>query len=92
MLTNTSMVSSSTTDNRMFVYEIKGSHQNDQTSQAASPIRSSDAVFMSVPFDRMSSFMQRMNRLGGTIVAIHSSWDAATQSVESNDNSEAAEE
>lgn len=92
MLTNTSMVSSSTTDNRMFVYEIKGLHQNDRTSQAASPIRSSDAVFMSVPFDRMSSFMQRMNRLGGTIVAIHSSWDAATQSVEeSNDASEAAE-
>lgn len=64
----------------MFVYEISGLNQNDQTVQSVSPIRSSSTVLFPVPFKRMSAFMQRINRLGGTIVAIHSSWETAMKS------------
>ena len=55
---------------RMFRYEVKGLRQNDETDQNAYPIRRSGSVFLTVPYNRMNEEMQRINRMGGTIVNI----------------------
>lgn len=80
MMGQSVIASDSTMDSRMYIYEVEGLSQNDQTCQAASPIRNSGSLLFSVPHSRMSAFMQRMNCLGGKIIAIHSSWDAAMTS------------
>ena len=80
MLGNSSMTADQTMDSRIFIYEVQGLSQNDQTAQSVSPIRSSSTSLFPVPHSRMSAFMQRMNRLGGKIVAIHGSWETAMSS------------
>lgn len=55
---------------RMFRYEVVGLHQNEETDQNGYPIRRSGSVFMTVPYNRMSEEMQRINRMGGRIVNI----------------------
>lgn len=56
--------------NRMFVYEVVGLRQNEQTDQMNYPIRKSGSVFITVPYSRMSQEMQRITRMGGKIVSI----------------------
>jgi phycocyanin-associated, rod len=56
---------------RVFVYEVAGLRESDVTAQDNAVIRHSSTVLMPIPFSRMNEFMQRINRLGGTIVAIH---------------------
>ncbi len=58
-------------DSRVFVYEVAGLRQTDRTEQDKHAIRKSSTVMMPVAFNRMSEFMQQMNRLGGQIVSIH---------------------
>lgn len=60
----------SSVDNRIFVYEVTGLHQNDRTDRQQSPIRSSENQFFQVPFHRMNEEMQRITMLGGSIVNI----------------------
>ncbi|MEB3292742.1 MAG: phycobilisome linker polypeptide [Synechococcales bacterium] len=72
MLGRSILASSTTADNRMFIYEVAGLRQNDQTDQNTCAIRSSSTERIQVPFSRMNEVMQRISRLGGTIVAIHS--------------------
>ncbi|NJM47904.1 MAG: phycobilisome linker polypeptide [Alkalinema sp. RU_4_3] len=60
------------TSDRVFVYEVEGLRQTPETEQAVASIRNSTTMIQ-VPFSRMGDFMQRMNRLGGRIVAIRSS-------------------
>ncbi len=55
---------------RIFVYEVTGLRQNQATDQNGYPIRSSGSVFIKVPYGRMNQEMQRIARLGGTIVSI----------------------
>ncbi|MBE9029194.1 phycobilisome linker polypeptide [filamentous cyanobacterium LEGE 11480] len=86
MLGRSILNSTTSCDNRMFVYEISGLRQSDQTMLNNASIRKSSNTLIPIPFSRMNEFMQRINRLGGQIVAIHSSLEAATQG-----NSEAAE-
>jgi sulfite reductase alpha subunit-like flavoprotein len=59
-----------TTDGRIFVYEVKGLRQNEQTAQASFPVRNSSSTFIQVPYNRMNEEMRRIARLGGTIVSI----------------------
>jgi len=56
--------------NRMFVYEVVGLRQSEQTDQMNYPIRKSGSVFITVPYSRMSQEMQRITRMGGKIVSI----------------------
>ncbi|MGI0494030.1 phycobilisome linker polypeptide [Alkalinema pantanalense CENA528] len=63
--------SGSTSNNRTFVYEVEGLRQSDQTTQNNHEIRTSSTTLIQVPFNRMNEVMQRVNRLGGRIVAIH---------------------
>jgi sulfite reductase alpha subunit-like flavoprotein len=69
--------SSSPSDNRTFVYEVTGLRQNDQTDNNNYAIRNSGTTFISVPYSRMNEVMQRVTRLGGKIVGIHSSMPAS---------------
>jgi phycocyanin-associated, rod len=75
-------------DNRVFVYEVAGLRQSDQTDRDNSVIRKSSTVMMPVAFNRMSEFMQRMNRLGATIVSIHSLNNSAPQQKIANPSEE----
>ena len=69
---STAANSANTTEfgNRMFVYEVVGLRQNRETDKRGYPIRKSGSVFITVPYERMNQEMQRITRLGGTIVSI----------------------
>jgi ferredoxin--NADP+ reductase len=56
--------------NRMFVYEVVGLRQNEETDKMNYPIRQSGSVFITVPYSRMNQEMQRITRMGGKIVSI----------------------
>ncbi len=62
--------SSATADNRIFVYEVEGLHQNEQTDNNSYPVRNSSNMLMQVPYSRMNQEMRRITRLGGKIVNI----------------------
>ncbi|HEY9876521.1 MAG TPA: phycobilisome linker polypeptide [Candidatus Obscuribacterales bacterium] len=55
---------------RVFVYEVVGLRQNEETDKVNYPIRRSGSVFITVPYNRMNQEMQRISRLGGQIVSI----------------------
>ncbi|MBF2065648.1 MAG: phycobilisome linker polypeptide [Calothrix sp. C42_A2020_038] len=56
--------------NRYFRYEVVGLRQNEETDKTDYDIRSSASTFITVPYNRMNSEMQRITRLGGKIVGI----------------------
>ncbi len=68
-------------DNRIFVYEISGMQQNDETNRSDHQIRTSSNTFLQVPLNRMNQTSQRIARLGGKIVSIHP-LDAASPSLQ----------
>lgn len=70
MLGRSILASSSTADNRMFVYEVEGLRKSDPNEQNNYSVRKSSTDLIQVPFNRMNDVMQRINRLGGRIVAI----------------------
>ncbi|MFM2060730.1 MAG: hypothetical protein RLZZ507_400 [Cyanobacteriota bacterium] len=55
---------------RVFVYEVVGLRQNEESDQTNYPIRKSGSVFIRVPYNRMNQEMRRITRLGGKIVSI----------------------
>lgn len=57
-------------NDRIFVYEVEGLHQNPQTENNQYQIRSSSTQLMQVPYSRMNEEMRRITRLGGKIVNI----------------------
>ena len=63
-------VSNTQYGNRLFVYEVEGLRQNDETDKMDYPIRKSGSVFITVPYARMNQEMQRITRMGGRIVSI----------------------
>lgn len=62
--------SSSQADSRLFVYEVEGLRQTDDSEPSSSPIRRSGSIFITVPYSRMNQEMKRISRLGGRIVSI----------------------
>jgi len=60
----------SPSSNRVFVYEVTGLKQNDNNDGNNYSIRSSDSVFVQVPYSRMNEEMCRISRMGGKIVGI----------------------
>lgn len=73
MLGRSALVSASSapSENRVFVYEVEGLRQSDQTDNNRYPVRNSGTVAIQVPYSRMNEEMRRITRLGGKIVAIH---------------------
>lgn len=59
-----------TSENRVFIYEIEGLRQNDQTDGQSYPVRKSSTIQIKVPYSRMNQEMQRLTRLGAKIVNI----------------------
>ncbi len=55
---------------RMFIYEVVGLRQSNQTDRLNYSLRRSGSVFMTVAYDRMNEEMQRILRRGGKIVSI----------------------
>ncbi len=58
---------------RVFVYEVVGLRQSEETDKKNYPIRKSGSVFIKVPYQRMNQEMRRIARLGGKIVSIQPS-------------------
>lgn len=57
---------------RVFIYEVAGLRQNTDNDNNNYQFRSSGNVFIKVPYRRMNEEMQRILRMGGTIVSIKS--------------------
>jgi len=55
---------------RLFIYEVEGLRQSQETDKMGYPIRRSGSVFITVPYSRMNQEMQRITRMGGRIVSI----------------------
>lgn len=60
----------SPSSNRVFLYEVAGLRQNEETDRNNYPIRKSGSIFIKVPYSRMNEEMQRITRMGGKIVSI----------------------
>lgn len=60
----------SSSNNRIFVYEVEGLRQNEQTENYNYPVRNSSTILIQVPYHRMNQEMQRITRSGGKIVNI----------------------
>ncbi|MEM7761728.1 MAG: phycobilisome linker polypeptide [Cyanobacteria bacterium P01_A01_bin.40] len=63
---------SSPSKNRVFVYEVTGLKQSETNDNNNYQFRSSSSIFVSVPYSRMNEEMQRIGKMGGTIVNIQS--------------------
>ena len=70
MLGSSLLGSSSPAKSRVFVYEVTGLRQNETNDQNDYQFRSSSSVFVSVPYSRMNEEMQRIGKMGGSIVNI----------------------
>ncbi|MBD3881473.1 ferredoxin-NADP reductase [Phormidium tenue FACHB-886] len=75
--------------NRLFVYEVEGLRQNDETDKMGFPIRKSGSVFITVPYSRMNQEMQRLTRLGARIVSIRP-FDGSSIPANGNGNGKAS--
>jgi phycocyanin-associated, rod len=64
--------SSSPSKSRVFIYEVTGLKQSETNDSNNYQFRSSSSVFVRVPYSRMNEEMQKINRMGGTIVNIQS--------------------
>lgn len=84
MLGNYATSASSSSDSRMFVYELTGLSENEVTANHQSPIRKSYTQFVQVPFHRMNEEMRRISMLGGTIVNIRP-LDSSEETAEAED-------
>ncbi|MGD1918565.1 MAG: phycobilisome linker polypeptide [Pleurocapsa sp.] len=62
--------SNSPSTSRVFVYEVTGLKQSQTNDSNDYQFRSSGSVFVSVPYSRMNEEMQRIGKMGGTIVNI----------------------
>ncbi|MDY7012349.1 MAG: phycobilisome linker polypeptide [Cyanobacteriota bacterium] len=60
----------SPSNGRIFVYEVTGLRPNTENDGNSYPFRSSSSIFINVPYKRMNEEMQRITRMGGTIVSI----------------------
>lgn len=56
---------------RLFLYEVVGLRQGEDSISTNYPIRKSGSVFIRVPYNRMNQEMRRIARLGGKIVNIY---------------------
>lgn len=55
---------------RVFIYEVTGLRQNTENDKNNYQFRNSGSVFIKVPYKRMNEEMQKITRMGGTIVSI----------------------
>lgn len=78
----------SPSSSRVFVYEVSGLRQNEETDKTNYPIRRSGNVYIKVPYNRMNEEMRRITRMGGQIVNIHPDDGMANGSPSSSESDE----
>ncbi|NJR38883.1 MAG: phycobilisome linker polypeptide [Leptolyngbyaceae cyanobacterium CSU_1_4] len=87
------MLGLSAANDRVFVYEVEGLRQNDQTTKNSYPLRNSSNLLIQVPYNRMNDEMLRISRMGGNIIAIHPLADyLATKQQDSGEHDAPVEE
>lgn len=57
-------------DSRVFVYEVEGLRQNENSDRNDYSIRQSGSTFIKVTYKNMNQTMRRISALGGRIVSI----------------------
>jgi sulfite reductase alpha subunit-like flavoprotein len=73
MLQSTMVSAANTPSNsRVFVYEVVGLRQNDNTDRNSYAIRESGSTFIKVSYQNMNQTMRRITANGGQIVSIRS--------------------
>ncbi len=87
----TPSASSFTANGRIFIYEVTGLRQNEQTENSSYPVRDSGSTLHQVPYGRMNSEMRRIARLGGKIVKIYPLSSQASQQTASTGKKEKSE-
>jgi ferredoxin--NADP+ reductase len=80
--------SASNYGSRLFVYEVEGLRQGQQSDPADSPVRRSGSVFITVPYSRMNQETQKILRSGGRIVSIRPVSGSANGSVPSGNGAQ----
>jgi ferredoxin--NADP+ reductase len=65
-----SRASTTTFNSRVFVFEVAGLFNQQQSLNQIYPIRQHGNLFYQVPFGQMNQVMQRLTRLGAKIVSI----------------------
>ena len=65
-----SLLTGAASNNRVFVYEVEGLRQTEQTTSNSYPVRNSSKFLIQVPYNRMNEEMLRIGRMGGKIVNI----------------------
>ena len=85
--------SSSPSKSRVFVYEVTGLKQSETNDSNNYQFRSSSSVFVRVAYNRMNEEMQRISKMGGSIVNIQplESFQQSESKIEAN-NSNSEEE
>ena len=68
-----SRASSSPSKSRVFIYEVAGLKQSEENDNNSYPFRTSNNIFIKVPYSRMNEEMRRITRMGGKIVNITTS-------------------
>ncbi|TVU55555.1 MAG: ferredoxin-NADP reductase [Arthrospira sp. PLM2.Bin9] len=56
---------------RIFVFEVEGMRQGQNTDNFNYPIRRSGTVYLTVPYERMNQEMRRLSKMGAKIVNIY---------------------
>lgn len=79
--------SSSPSKSRVFIYEVAGLKQNDESDNNSYPFRSSSNVLIKVPYARMNQEMRRIGLMGGKIVNISTSELSENSDSNQNDDS-----
>jgi len=71
---------SSTASSRIFAYEVTGLRQNNDNDEKDYRYRpGGNSIVIKVPYNRMNEEMQRITRMGGTIVSIKP-WNSDSES------------
>lgn len=71
---------SSSANSRIFAYEVTGLRQNNDKDQNDYRYRpGGNSILIKVPYNRMNEEMQRITRMGGTIVSIKP-WNSESDS------------
>lgn len=65
-----SRASTTTFKSRVFVFEVAGLFNQEQSLNRIYPIRQHSNLFYQVPFGQMNQVMQRFTRLGAKIISI----------------------
>ncbi|OIP70482.1 MAG: ferredoxin-NADP reductase [Oscillatoriales cyanobacterium CG2_30_40_61] len=73
-------------NSRVFIFEVEGLRQGENTDKLNFPIRRSGSVYITVPYERMNQEMRRIGRLGGKIVNIRPAGEPQAATTEATEN------